>query len=117
MRTVALRGEYVAPSPALTFQEIQDTARFVKRVRAGLGGVNASGRVLALCVVPRAAPGDPRAGDPARPAAAPEEPSALFELWWAPLLVGSSRPPLLVITSLEESVIDQVLDRFPDELP
>jgi hypothetical protein len=52
MRTVALRGEPVSPGPALTFQEIQETARFVKRVRAGLGGVNASGRVLALCVVP-----------------------------------------------------------------
>jgi len=84
MRAVVLRGEQVRIP--MTPAAIDDALRFVRRVKAGIGGASDGGHMLAL-----QAPG--RAG------AAPQ--MLLFTLQLTPYLTYVSRTPTLVISSLD----------------
>ncbi len=115
MRTIALQGRAIlGPRPPQGFRQTQQAVQFVKRVRAGIAGVSDDGWRLALPVVPRpASSGEPAATEGSVPVA-PEGPLGLFDLW---LSFAAARPPLLIVSSLETSFIDQILDRFEQELP
>jgi hypothetical protein len=100
MRSVALGGES-APFE-LTAASVQEGAAFVRRLRAGLGGVSDSGRMLALRAVPRAASG--------KPVPLPADSIVLFSLRLTPTFVPVTRPPLLIVTSIDETVNDPLTD-------
>ena len=117
MRTIALQGEHVRISlSAVGFQDFQKTVRFIERVRAGLGGVSENGRMLALHAVPRSASSGDLPAIEGSPPAAPGEWIALFEPRLVPSFVAAVGPPLLIITSLGETVVP-VLDRLQEEVP
>jgi hypothetical protein len=138
VRGVALQGEYV--ELGMTPASLRDGAAFLQRVRAGLGGVSANGRMLALRAVPRSAsPGAAPASrgsqvvepddlgqfidvlqtgqtSPGSQPVAPDEPVALFSIWFSPMFVTRPRPPLLIATLLGEDFIDPLFDRIGDLL-
>lgn len=113
VRTIAVLGQHVAAPPSLSaFQDFRDTLLFVRRLRAGIGGVSHDGRMLGLRAVARPAPAEPPRGrDPA-----PADRLVLVSPWTIPTFAVVDRPPLLIITSLEETVPDAVFDRFGLEL-
>jgi hypothetical protein len=96
MRTVALRGDNAQYE--LTAASFQESVAFVRRLRAGLGGVAEHGRMLALQAVPRAA------------SAAPLDSTVLFTLGLTPSFCATVRPPLLIMTSLDETVNDPLIE-------
>jgi len=110
MRTIAVLGQNVASPVPLSFQNIRDGLLFVRRLRAGIAGISDDGRMLGLRAVARSAP-----AEPAQPAAAPDR-LVLISPWTVPSFAVVDRPPLLIITSLQESVPDAVYDRFGLEL-
>lgn len=107
LRTIAVNGQHVAsPEPPAGFQEVRDGLLFLRRLRAGLGGISDNGRMLGLRAVARSAPAEPPLD------AAPSDPLVLVSPWTRPAFAVVDRPPLLIITSLEETVPDAVFDRF-----
>jgi len=86
LRAVVIRGEN--PVRRLGLELIAESRRFLARARAGVGGVGASGRMLALTV-------DGRHG--------PE--TLLFALWLVP-----HRGPMLVITTVDGAALHPLLD-------
>jgi hypothetical protein len=108
LRTIAVHGQQVASPAQLGFQEVRDALLFVRRLRAGIGGISDNGRMLGLRAVARAAPGESPAGSDPRAS----DRLVLISPWTIPSFAVVDRPPLLIITSLEETVPDAVFDRF-----
>jgi hypothetical protein len=136
VRGVALRGEHV--ELGMTPASLGEGATFIRRLRAGLGGVSASGRMLALRAMPRPAPpGASPASCGAQPVGlddlgqfidvlhtghasqgsqpvALDEPIAVFSIWFSPPFPYRLRPPLLIATLLDEVFIDPFVDIIGD---
>jgi hypothetical protein len=132
VRSVALRGEHIQFE--VTHASANEGVAFIRRLQAGLGGVSANGRILALRAVPRPMPhGAPPASGGSPPVALDElgqvidvlytghanrgsqpvaldEPMALFSIWLTPSFVTKTRPPMLIATSLDEIVNDPLID-------
>jgi hypothetical protein len=86
MRRVVLAGQRVrVPMPPGTWEE---AARFVQRVKAGIGGVSDGGSQLAMQV---------------------EDQVVLFTLQLTPSFVQRDRDPTLVIASLEDLEVEASL--------
>lgn len=79
MRAVVLAGERPRVRP-----EWQDPRPYLARVRAGMGGVNESGRMLALSVPGRSGPE-----------------MVVFWLWILPAGFFLDRPPYVIATTIE----------------
>jgi hypothetical protein len=123
MRAVVLRGEQiqVEVTPASAYEG----PAFIRRLQAGVGGVSANGRMVALRAVPRSAPPAGRgsdelgqfievlhtgtAGGGSQPVAV-DAPIVVFSLWLAPTFLLTTWRPLLIAMLLDEIVNDPLID-------
>jgi hypothetical protein len=85
MRDVAFHAR--RPTAAITSDTLAETRRFVARLRAGIGGVSARGRMLALHVDTELVV------------------FALWQLWATPIASIASRDPSLIVTSVDGLLI------------